>query len=58
MTKTRQDNDVIDHTSVVYVKNETKLSLSIKLGVDIDGSDKNQIGQLRDLSYICVLCQK
>ena len=28
--KTRQDNNVIDRTSVVYAKNDTKLSWSIE----------------------------
>ena len=40
--KSKQENDVIGHTSVVYAKIETKLSLLI-------GQDavyhKNQIGQ-------------
>lgn len=32
MRKTRQDNDVIDHTSLFYAKNETKLSCLIQQG--------------------------
>ena len=36
MTKTRQDNDMIDHTWVVYAENETKLSWSIGSGADCD----------------------
>ena len=30
MTKTRQDNDLIDHTSMLYVENETELSWLIR----------------------------
>ena len=33
---TKEDNDVIDHIGVVYVKNDTKLSWSIKSGGDCD----------------------
>ena len=59
MTKTRLDNDVTGRTNVVYIKNETELSWSIKSGAvyienDIELSwpirlgvicDENQIGQ-------------
>ena len=45
MTITREDNDVSNHTCVVYTENDTKLSWSIKSGVDYD---KNKIGQLCD----------
>lgn len=34
--ETKQDNDVIDHTSVVYVENEIELLWSIKLSVIYD----------------------
>ena len=43
--KTRQDNDVIDFTNVVYSKNETKLSWSIEAGAVCH---KNKIGQWHD----------
>ena len=33
MTKTKQDNDVIDHKGTVYIKIETKLSWSIRQDV-------------------------
>ena len=39
MTKTRQDNDVIDCKDAVYVKNNTKLLCVIRSGVVYD---KNQ----------------
>ena len=45
VTKTRQDNDVIDHTDVVYIENETELSWLIGLGTIYD---ENQIAQWRD----------
>ena len=52
--KSKQENDVIGHTSAVYAKIETKLSLLI-------GQDavyhKNQIGQWCDQSYKCDLCR-
>ena len=41
--KTRQDNGVIDHTSVVYAKNDVELSTLIGLGAICD---KNQTGKL------------
>ena len=34
--KTRHDNDVINHKSVVYTKNDTELSWPIESGVDCD----------------------
>ena len=34
--KTRQDNNVIDCTSVVYIKNKIELSWSIRLGAIFD----------------------
>ena len=46
--KTRQDNDVIDYTSLVYTKKETELLWPIGLGA-ICG--ENQIRQRRDWSY-------
>ena len=45
VTKTRQDNNVIDHTDVVYIENETELSWLIGLGTIYD---ENQIAQWRD----------
>lgn len=36
MMKTRKDNDVTDHTIVVYVENETKVSWPIELGMVCD----------------------
>ena len=36
MTKTRQNNDVINLIGVIYAKNDIKLSWSIKSGVDYD----------------------
>ena len=38
MTKTRQNNDVINLIGVIYAENDIKLSWSIKLGVDYDKS--------------------
>ena len=43
--KTRQENDVINHTHVVYAKNDNDLSWLIESGADYD---KNPIGQLCD----------
>ena len=34
--KTRQDNDMTDHTSAVYDKNKIELSWLIKLGTTCD----------------------
>ena len=42
MTKTRQDKDMIDCTSTIYVKSDTELSWSIGSIVDYD---ENQIGK-------------
>ena len=36
MTKTREDNDVTDRTSVVYAKNDIELWWSIRLGAIYD----------------------
>ena len=36
MTKTREDNELIDRTSVVCVENDIELSWSIKLGTIYD----------------------
>ena len=41
MTKTRQDNDVTNHISLVYIKTETKLSGPIWPSAICD---ENQIG--------------
>ena len=43
MIKTKQGNDMIDHTSVVYAKNKIELSWQIKLKAHCD---ENQIAQL------------
>ena len=40
MMKTRQDNDVTDHTGAIYVENNIELSWPIESGVVYD---KNQI---------------
>ena len=45
MTKTRQDNDVIDCISMVYAETESELSGPIELGVVCY---QNQIGQQHD----------
>ena len=42
--KTKLNNDTTDCTGAVYIKNDSKLSWPIKLGVNCD---ENQIGQLR-----------
>ena len=42
---TREDNDVSNHTGVVYTDNDAKLSWPIRSSVNYD---ENQIGQLRD----------
>ena len=41
---------MINHIGVIYAKNETKLSWSIRQGAICDD---NQIGQRRDQSYKC-----
>lgn len=45
--KARQDNNMIDHTSTVYIENEIKLPCPIGLGVVFD---KNKTGQQQDQS--------
>ena len=45
VTKTIQDNDMIDRTSVVYVENDIELLWPIESGVDCD---ENHIEQLCD----------
>ena len=55
VTKTKQDNDVINCTSATYSKNDTEPSWPIRLGANCD---ENQIGKLRDRLYRCGLCQK
>ena len=50
VTKARQDNNMIDHTSVFYVEIDTKLSWSIESGANCD---ENQIGQhIIDRTYV------
>ena len=55
MINTRQDNNMIDHIGVIYVRNDIELSWLIESGVDCD---KNQIRQQRDWSYRYSLHQK
>lgn len=55
VTKTKQDNDVINCTSATHSKNDTEPSWPIRLGANCD---ENQIGKLRDRLYRCGLCQK
>ena len=43
--KTKQDNDMTNHISAVYVENDTELSWPIGLGAVCE---ENQIGQQRD----------
>ena len=55
MTKTKQDNDMTDHMSLVYVENDIELLWPIKSGAN---SDENHIEQLCECLYRCGLCQK
>ena len=55
MTKTRKDNDVIEHISAVYVENYNELLGPIGPGVVCD---EKQIGQSCDISYRCGLRRK
>lgn len=55
MLKTRQDNNVTDHISLVYT--ETKIELSGPIWSS-SVYDENQIGQWYDRSYRCDLRQK
>ena len=55
VTKTRQDNDVIEGTSAVYAENDNELSWPMGLGVIYD---KNKGGQWCDRLYRYYLCQK
>lgn len=43
--KSKQDNDVADHTRVAYIENEIELSWPIGPGADFD---KNRTGQQHD----------
>lgn len=45
VTITTEDNDMSNHTGVVYTDNDAKLSWPIGSRVNYD---ENQIGQLRD----------
>ena len=45
VTKTRHENDMTNHTSVIYVENDTTLLWLIKSGANYD---ENQIEQLHD----------
>lgn len=55
MTKTRQDNDVIDWNGAIYAEIETKLSWPIELGVVCYD---NKTRQQHDRSYKCAQHQK
>lgn len=55
VTKMRQENNMIDRTSAVYIENETKLSRPIGLGVFYD---EKKTEQRCDRSYRCGLCHK
>ena len=48
VTKPWEDNDMNDHTNVVYVENKTELQCLIELGMVCD---KNKTGQRCDQSY-------
>ena len=54
MMKTRQDNNLTDHTGSVYAENRTKLSRPIGHNAVYH---ENQTGQLYDRSYKCDLSQ-
>lgn len=45
VTKIRHENDMTDHTSAIYVENDTKLLWPIKSSANYD---ENQIEQLHD----------
>ena len=53
MIKTGQDYELTDCTSTFYSKNDTELAWLIGSGAN---SDRDQIGQLHDLSYKCDIC--
>ena len=53
--KTRQDNDMIDHTCMIYVKNDNEISYRMGSSAICD---KNKSGQRRDRSYRCSLHKK
>ena len=52
--KTKQNNDMTDHTDAVYIKNEIELPWLIVPGLVYD---EYQIGQRYDQSYRFSLCQ-
>ena len=52
MMKTKWDSDVTDHTSVVYVKNVTKLSRSIGLGVVCEKKKKQDNDATNQISVV------
>ena len=43
MMKTRQDNELINHTGVVYIENKKKLFWSIKPGAIYDENQTEQL---------------
>ena len=53
--KTKQDNDLIDHTGMIYAKNYIELLGPIWSGAICD---KKKIGQQCDLFYKYGLCKK
>lgn len=53
MTKTRQDNNVIDHIGLAYVENNIKLSGLIKSGTVYDETKQdNDVTNLPRVVYI------
>ena len=55
INKKKLDKVVNDHTSAIYVENESELSRPIWDGAIYDVEQK---GQWRDRSYRCGLCQQ
>ena len=55
MIKTGQDYELTNCIGAFYSKNDTELAWSIGSGAN---SDRDQIGQLHDLSYKCDICWK
>ena len=55
MMKTKQDNELTDHTGMVYDKNYIELLGPIE---SVTIYDKKQTGQWCDQSYKCGICQK
>ena len=53
--KTRQDNNVINRISTIYVEDETKLSSPIEPS---EIYDENHKGQWNEWPYKCGVCRK